>query len=448
MVSVVSGGNSIPNSGSSSDKETLYDTLGVPESATIDEIKQAYYGLVRKFRPSDNPETFQKFSEASRTLTDARRRGEYDQHRRAGRRVQVLMDQAAAALDRDAQKAVALLKNAIALAPDMQRPRHLLAHVLMKIEDYSLAEKQFRWLLKEHPRDESLYLRIARCQFLQGNYDAARKTLTKTLALNSRYHDALMLQAKLEELVGAYDQSVLILEKAISNDGRETYADMEAFVRLLSVHFLREDTAMQESTLKRLLATLPEDDSAKVNRTAQRCVLRAIELQEIGYSIAARGMLDAIARIPNVDEEKREEAITLHREFSRAADAKHLAADQLLHNALKECLLVRYMTKGSELQRTQSLEIAITALQNAIIAEPRRLQQGISYLRHEYPEIAEDHAPLLEELLARITRRLEIIAANEASQMPKAAEPESPAENDADRPARKGLLGIFKRRGG
>ena len=47
----MSGVSSISGGGNTSDAETLYDALGVAETATPDEIKQAYYRLVRQYRP-------------------------------------------------------------------------------------------------------------------------------------------------------------------------------------------------------------------------------------------------------------------------------------------------------------------------------------------------------------------------------------------------------------
>ena len=62
--------------------DTLYDTLGVSENATPDEIKRAYFAAVRQHRPETFPELFQKLTESVRVLGDAQKRGEYDQKRR------------------------------------------------------------------------------------------------------------------------------------------------------------------------------------------------------------------------------------------------------------------------------------------------------------------------------------------------------------------------------
>src|SRR5262249_878271 len=67
-----------------------YSVLGVPASATQDEIKKKYRKLAAKHHPDKNPndpkaaETFKEISEAYQVLGDAEKRKQYDQMRRLG----------------------------------------------------------------------------------------------------------------------------------------------------------------------------------------------------------------------------------------------------------------------------------------------------------------------------------------------------------------------------
>ncbi|GMH08044.1 hypothetical protein Nepgr_009884 [Nepenthes gracilis] len=74
---------------------TLYELLGIPQTVTLPEIKQAYKELARKFHPDVSPphlveeytQRFIEVQEAYETLSDPRRRAMYDRDMARGLRL-------------------------------------------------------------------------------------------------------------------------------------------------------------------------------------------------------------------------------------------------------------------------------------------------------------------------------------------------------------------------
>ncbi len=389
--------------------ETLYDVLGVAETATIDEIKHAYFDLVRRFRPAENPEFFQRMNDASRTLADPRRRGEYDQSRRVGRRVQVLLDQAAAAQERDPQKSISLLKSAIALAPDMARPRHLLAQVLIRVREYGIAEKQYRWLLRENPRDEVLYFKLARCLWMQDRRADAETALRFALKYNALYHDALMLLSRLHETSGERSVVIETLEKAIANDGKENYSDLDALLRLYALYVAAQMEVEIEQTACRLVAVIPTEDEGRLLRAVTRLQKHAEDAFETQDFTLAAALHSVAIRLPAPNEEIAEALQALSARIALAAEAKQVQGDHLIEEALRDCMHLKYLDHTSDVQRRDRLESVLARLQSDINTRPRELGTAIEYLRREYPGIAADQNALLQGLVTRVVKRLEVI---------------------------------------
>lgn len=425
--------------------DNFYTILGVAETATAEEIKRAYYRLVRQVRPESDPETYHRFQKAGSVLADPKKRREYDQLRDAGRRVEILTDQAAAAAERDPQKAFGLLKAAVALAPDSHRPRILLAHVLTRLNDYAGAERQYRHLLEDRPRDETLHYRFARCLFLQERYDDAEQIISAAIRINPNYHDAHMLLARLYEKSGQFGAAIFSLEKAVSNDTTEDYADFDALLRLLILHLRMDNSVEAERTARRMMMVLPapgaDDPTKQCERAAKRMLLRAKELASEDQIKAVRAIAALGGRLPNIAPEIVNAFAQVSRESRLFLEAKHAQEDDLFPEALKEWAGALYLNRRlPESERQERRRNVITSLNAAALRDPAQLLALLEYLRREYPIFSAEHDALLSEATTRTSRRPILstnILPNVSVEVPQEELPLEP-------PRSKGIIDWFK----
>ncbi|MBC8138612.1 MAG: tetratricopeptide repeat protein [Fibrella sp.] len=425
--------------------DNFYTILGVAENATADEIKRAYYRLVRQVRPESDPETYHRFQKAGSVLADPKRRREYDQLRDAGRRVEVLSDQAAAAAERDPQKAFSLLKAAVALAPDSSRPRILLAHVLTRLNDFAGAERQYRRLLEERPHDETLHYRFARCLFVQERYDDAEQVISAAIRLNPHYHDAHMLFARLYEKSGQFGAAIFSLEKAITNDAVEDYADFDALLRLLVLHLRMDNGVEAERTARRLIAVLPaqgvDDPTKQCERAAKRMLLRAKELAGEDQIKAVRALAALGSRLPNITPDVVSAFAQVSRESRLYLEAKHAQEDELVPDALKQLAAALYLNRSvPEPERQERRRNVTAALSGAALRDATQAQSLLEYLRREYPVFSAEQEILLTEAIIRAPRRF-TPSTDTLPSIPN----ESPSTDVVpEAPRGKGFIGWFK----
>jgi tetratricopeptide (TPR) repeat protein len=396
---------------------------------------------VRSFNPKEDPERYQLINQARETLLDARRRGEYDQIGRSGAQVRVLLDQAALALDRDPQKTLGLLKSAVALAPDMVRPRHLLTQLLMRIQEYELAERQFRWLLQINPNDEMLRCRLARCLMLQKRFPEAETELRRVLALNSAYYDAMLLQARLYQEQGQTGALIQTLETAIASKGREDFTDFNALLQLLLVHLQSENTEDQNALSQRLIAVISE---------AQ------IPIALIGLMRAASLLMDReqylltqqlLIRFTLLSEKLSPENASTREQFEQqiqqatlAQDSLQIEQDTLLSGAIQECFRVIYRDRSSEQLRQSRMDTAFASLQREFEDDPKGLIQRIDYARREYPKICMEQDTFLGNLRERAVAKVATLP------VPSSFHPALSTSDSVDEPKLSLLSRIFGRR--
>jgi hypothetical protein len=261
-----------------------------------------------------------------------------------------------------------------------------------------------------------------------------------------------MLSGRIAEKIADRRRAVEVLEKAIANDGKENFADLEAFLRLWTLRQQAGDAGAVEAVEARIFAIIPADQS-RAERGANRLMKRSAELLKEGDPGSALRLARLVVRIEHLGAEKRAEVAGFERGVLLAQEAQRIAIDPLVDSSLQALFHAKYVDRASESVRGAKVAAAFEALRDRILNEPRVLMGAAEYLRREYPTIVAGEEALLQEMSLHVAKRVELLnTATRASRdervpfvMPGANTAADTVSAEAGG-ARRGVLGIFRGR--
>ncbi|MDR0376943.1 MAG: DnaJ domain-containing protein [Spirochaetaceae bacterium] len=175
-------------------KKSYYETLGVPETAGGEEIKRAYFGLVRKYQPDRFPEEFKEIRAAYETLMDKEKRAEYDAVGELPSSVAPLFYEAQR-FDRFGRhdKAAELYQLILKSHPELDNVREACAESFYKDDKPGKAVEVWEDLCRKHPKNPHYARRLGKCYIERGWHKKALAETRRAIALDPSSIDSFAL---------------------------------------------------------------------------------------------------------------------------------------------------------------------------------------------------------------------------------------------------------------
>jgi curved DNA-binding protein CbpA len=165
-----------------------YEVLGIPESATPDDIKRAYYTSVKKASPEHDPEGFARVRAAYDILSVPEKRDEYDRRAKMSMFETMRFETAKAYLDKGVpNKAIKELEKLLKTDPDNPSYRLRLAEAYEAKDAYDKAVAQYERILSAHEQDMEAWFKYIMILGNQRHLDKARAAAREAVAVMGRH---------------------------------------------------------------------------------------------------------------------------------------------------------------------------------------------------------------------------------------------------------------------
>ena len=387
------------------DSQSHYDVLGISEDASQEEIKDAFFELVREHPPEQDADAYQQLREAYDVLSDPVSRREYDTMAQHGDEIEELQEEGEALLNQehpDTQTAIKKLKRATVLGLDISLLRNMLGQAYLVDGQPEEALSQFDEAVDLNPDNEAHHLnrgyalrelerpREAEEAFRavwendKGNYAAARG-VAEALADRERF-----------------SQAHEVLDEAIWADDALDFEDFFCYYDKLHLYVAQDETDALEQALDTVtdMAETPDDRQY----AAFMLVQMADELQAVGaFSLAHRfGKAAQELDERSVDSEMVEQVGKLRDLEEDVEDI--LDSDRHYHEAVQQMVAIYYdqFTGAiSEEQAEEAIENLAEGLDNLMQADPdhTEIKESLRRIRSKHPEVFDLNPEFFEAIL-------------------------------------------------
>jgi len=312
----------------------LYRTLGVEETATPEDIKRAYYTLLRIHPPEKDPAGFKKIRAAYETLIDEKQRKQYDSIQGYSDEISVLFNEGVSEYENaNYSSAIVKFKEIIQKAPDYYIALNYLGMSYMANSEFDRARQVYQELCSKVKDESGYYCNYAK-SYLENMtvdiYDSlkleqAEKLYKKAIHLNPKNTDALMGVATVELIRKNFSGAIEWSEKAINADNQIDIQDFEFFIFQIYVYLFQKDYNEVRRILRKIEDIVPLDNMVIREYVAFQLSVYAAQMFESKIFRVAKDIMDVAVQF------------TENNDIKKAGESIKVAARIIEENEKLEC---------------------------------------------------------------------------------------------------------------
>jgi len=372
----------------------FYQVLGVPPSASHEDVQRAYFRLSNIYSHEKHPETYQKLKQAYETLSDSRARHHYNALWSHNDETKQLMTEAIRSMtDGNYIGASRRLKEILVRNSRLDEALDLLGFCQAQLGLTDDALNTYSMLVEKRP-DVPLYWIRYGDVFLEkaeNSPESDRKPLIGSA--RSRYRKAFTLdpQSTAPYLAIArtymeekkYDQALNWVEKNVRSIESPTFEDFDAMFYLLNIHGRVGNSKKVMEVAKRIEDLVPDDDDVK-QYVATKFAQTATELIKSKFFKASKQFLNLASKFDSDCKDLDE----LHEKVDTIIEAeamwKNIEKDSNIIKPIKTLAalkFVHYSGHKSDDEYESGVKSVIKKLDNFT---PPEIKRSIEILKYSY----------------------------------------------------------------
>jgi curved DNA-binding protein CbpA len=380
-------------------KKDYYETLGIAKTAGEGEIKRAYFGLVRKYQPDRFPEEFKEIRAAYETLSDRKKRDEYDAIGELPSSVAPIFHEAQR-LDRFGRrgKAAELYELILRSHPELDNVREQYARSLSADDKTGKAAEIWEELCRRHPDNPHYARKLGKSYIERGWHKKALAETRRALALDRSSMDSWSLLVSCvimninsnrddawNELESVSDEALEAVKAVKVNEWEKIHIHTYAFI---SAGIKKPEKA--RSHLKEIIRLVREGgrDGQEEGQQSLKEILMAIPEEGL-FSLYSelKEMADLLPGMDNPIIRMKLEAIRLNSQI-----------ESLVEKNFSEIFRDLFRILNAEFEDVEA-DLEVIAIEHTLLADKKIYDPQIRRLKEEFPELYELHGFFFNEAL-------------------------------------------------
>jgi tetratricopeptide (TPR) repeat protein len=379
-------------------KKSHYETLGVPRTAGAEEIKRAYFGMVRKYQPDRFPEEFKEIRAAYETLMDRQKRAEYDAVGELPSSIAPLFYEAQR-FDRFGRhdKAAELYRTILKSYPGLDNVREAYGESLFEDDKTGKAAEVWEELCRRRPKNPHYARKLGKCYVERGWYKKAIAEIRRAIALDRSSIDSWSLLiscsiANANNKPHAWDEL-----KAVSREAVEAVkavkADEWKKIHLYTYAFITcgiKQTDRAGVYLREMIRLIREGgrDGQEEGQESLKEILAAVPEEGLfSFYAELKEMVDLLPGANNRIVRTKLETIRLNAQIESLVDKKYSGIFRDLFRIL-----------NADFEDDED-ELEVIAIEFNLLNDKDIYYPQIRRLKEEFPELYDLHASFFNQAL-------------------------------------------------